>query len=87
MSAEYLLMEAPCGQCLTSRDRIVSGERAAELVRGCRETNTKFICHKTSGTACAGVHRVTGGCLAFRFAQTFGIPITLIDPATLERKT
>ena len=81
---EYKLMARPCSECLTSKNRIVSGERAAEIVRGCRAEDVKFICHKTADVACAGVHATTGGCLAYRFARAAGIAVTLVDPETLE---
>lgn len=84
----YELMTAPCDQCLTTRDRIVSGERAAALVAGCRREDVKFICHKASiagrNIACRGVHDAIGPCRAYRFARAIGVPVVEIDPETLE---
>lgn len=75
MTAQYDLMAEPCGQCLTTKNRIVPGRRAAQIVRDCRANDVKFICHKTDGVACRGVHDVTGGCLAYRMAKAWNIPI------------
>lgn len=37
-----------CDQCLLSRDRIVSGARARQLITDTRaETGSSFICHKS----------------------------------------
>jgi hypothetical protein len=40
--------EQRCDQCLFSKDRIVSGERAAELIKGCNKSGRFFVCHKGS---------------------------------------
>lgn len=82
----YKLMADRCDQCLTTPQRIVSGARAAEIIRGCRKGDMKFICHKTSDVACRGVHEAIGPCRAKRFADAFGIETTLVDPATLEER-
>lgn len=37
-----------CKNCLLSKDRIVSPERAKELIGSCIKENTYFICHKSS---------------------------------------
>lgn len=84
---ELLLASKRCTQCLTTRGRIVSGERAAEIVRGCRATGQHFICHKGSIAGlivhCRGVHDICGS-LAHDFAARFGVPIREIDPDNLE---
>jgi hypothetical protein len=84
----YELMAERCDQCLTTPQRIVDGERAAELIRQCRDEDVKFICHKSSqeggNVACRGVHEALGGCRAYRMAKHFGIPIVEINPETLE---
>lgn len=72
---QYDLMAEPCGQCLTTKNRIVPGARAAQIIRDCREQDTKFICHKTKATACRGVHDAIGGCRAYRMARAFGIAV------------
>lgn len=83
----YKLMSERCDQCLTTKNRIVSGRRAAELVRGCRDDDVKFECHKGSiaGTtiACRGVHEISP-CRAYRFAMAIGVPVVEYDPATLQ---
>lgn len=65
----------------------MSGERAAELVRDCRTNDTHFVCHKGSiaglNLHCRGVHDITGGDRAYRFAMAFGIPVREVDPQEL----
>lgn len=88
---ELLLAARCCAECLTSRGRIVSGERAAEIVAGCRRENNHFQCHKGSiagvNLHCRGVHdlmlRLDGGSLAYRFAVHFNVPVREIDPEEL----
>lgn len=86
----YELMARRCGECLVTKERIVPGSRAAELVAKCRADDVKFLCHKSTmaggAVACRGVHDLTGGCRAFRFASAVGIPIHLFNPETLERE-
>lgn len=86
MSAELLLASRCCGQCLTTRNRIVSGERAAQIIRGCRRDRTHFVCHKGSQAEmivhCRGVHDCFGSD-AHRFATRLGIPIREVDPENL----
>lgn len=83
---EMLLAARRCGQCLTTRNRIVSGARAAELVRHCRESGTHFQCHKGSiadlNVHCRGVHDLFGSG-AHRVAVRFGIPVREVDPDQL----
>lgn len=74
-AAQYDLMATPCGQCLTTKNRIVPGARAAQIVRDCRADDVKFICHKTKNVACRGVHDAVGPCRAFRMAKALGIPV------------
>jgi len=88
MSAPELLLAArPCGQCLTTRHRVVSGRRAAELVRGCRASGQHFQCHKGSiaglNVHCRGVHDIAGSA-AHRFAIAAGIPVREVDADALE---
>lgn len=83
---ELLLASRPCNQCLTSPSRIVSGERAADIVRDCRATGKHFICHKGSiaglNVHCRGVHNCVGS-QAFQLAQRLGIPVVEINPDEL----
>lgn len=85
---ELLLASRRCAECLTTRNRIVSGERAAELVRGCRRDDNHFQCHKGSlaglNVHCRGVHDIAGGSLAYRFAKAVGIPVREVNPDELE---
>lgn len=87
-----LLSARRCDQCLTTRGRIVSGERAAEIVRGCRQTGQHFQCHKGSiaglNLHCRGVHdllvRQWGGSTAYQIAVRFGIEVREVNPDALE---
>jgi hypothetical protein len=85
---ELLLASKRCSQCLTTRNRIVEGERAAEIVRECRRKGVHFVCHKGTATNqiihCRGVHEIMGGSRAHLFAQQHGIPIREIDPDEVE---
>lgn len=87
MAAELLLASRRCSQCLTTRNRIVTGQRAAELVKACRTEDNHFFCHK--GTLrggqvhCRGVHQITGGGRAYRMAEFYNIPIVEVDPDSL----
>jgi hypothetical protein len=82
-----LLAASRCDQCLTTRNRIVSGQRAAQLVRDCRRSDVHFVCHKGSAAGqiihCRGVHDITGGAQAFRFAVAVGIEVREVDPDAL----
>lgn len=73
-----------CDQCLTTPQRIVSGERAAEIIRDCKRDNTHFFCHKGTIAGkrihCRGVHDALGPSQAYRFAKAFKIPIVEVDP-------
>lgn len=83
-----LLAERRCGQCLTTRRRIVSSQRAAEIVRGCRQNGHHFQCHKGSAVGlnlhCRGVHDLAGS-QAHRFAVAAGIEVRMIAADALSR--
>lgn len=87
---ELLLASKRCSQCLTTRDRIVTGERAAQIVRGCRSERNHFVCHKGQAEGliihCRGVHEVARGSRAHDFAQAFEIPIREIDPDAIDAR-
>ncbi len=38
----------PCKNCLLSPDRIVSPERAKDILNQCAKEQTHFVCHKAS---------------------------------------
>lgn len=88
---ELLLASHRCGQCLTTRNRIVSGGRAAQIVRTCRRDRNHFFCHKGDAAGlrvhCRGVHEILNGSRAHDFAQAFGIPIREVDPDDLAPST
>ena len=84
---ELLLAAHPCSQCLTTKNRIVPGKRAAEIVRGCRQTGNHFICHKSAAgkiVHCRGVHDRFGS-NAHRFAVAVGIQVLHIDMDAREK--
>lgn len=37
-----------CGQCLFSKNKIVSDERKEQILSDCTRNDTHFICHKAS---------------------------------------
>ena len=71
-----------CNECLYSKNRIVSAERAAELTRKVVREDGYFVCHKSSirggeEVVCAGSHP---GQLV-RIAGRLGV-LTPVDPET-----
>lgn len=79
---ELLLAKKCCGQCLTTKGRIVSGARAAEIIKGCRSSGTHFVCHKSNdknpNVHCRGVHNRFPS-QSYRLALLIGIPIKEVD--------
>lgn len=78
---QLTLASKPCGQCLTTRNRIVPGNRAAQIIRDCKANNIHFICHKSDpneNVHCRGVHDLHQS-LAFRVAKALDIPIVEKD--------
>ena len=53
--------DKPCANCLFTKNRIVSEERAEEIVNDCLEKDTWFICHKSSieggNTCCSSFYK------------------------------
>lgn len=41
-----------CQNCLLSKDRIVSPERAKEIIEECKNKQKHFICHKSDDVVC-----------------------------------
>lgn len=82
----FEVMARSCGQCLMTKDRIVSGERAAQIIRDTRRRDIHFVCHKSPsrrGVACHG-HDAQIGSMGRRIGDAFGM-IVLVDPDTLEQ--
>lgn len=44
----FQVMEKRCNGCLFTKDRIVCGDRAAEIIQECRASGRHFVCHKAS---------------------------------------
>lgn len=42
----FKVFDTPCKNCLLSKERLVSPERAKEMVKSCIKDQTHFICHK-----------------------------------------
>lgn len=40
--------DKPCQNCLFSKDRIVSGKAAKQIIKECIQNETHFICHKAT---------------------------------------
>jgi len=74
---KLILAAKKCSQCLCTPQRIVSGDRAAEIIRSCRKSGTHFVCHKSPDgeiVHCRGVHDLHQS-QAFRVAKALRIPI------------
>lgn len=83
---ELLLASKRCSECLTTASRIVSGERAAEIIRQCRDEDNHFLCHKSPEGQiihCRGVHDALDGSRAYRMALHYDFRIRLVDPDDL----
>jgi hypothetical protein len=44
----FQVMDKQCDACLFTKDRIVSGDRAAQIIRDCKSEGTHFVCHEAS---------------------------------------
>lgn len=84
--SELLLASKRCAECLTTRNRIVPGERAARIIKDCREQRNHFFCHKGGDAKvhCRGVHDILKRSRAHDFALAYGIPVREVDPETTE---
>lgn len=85
---ELLLSKKCCNQCLTTKNRIVSGKRAAEIVKTCRNEDIHFVCHKSNNkfpnVHCSGMHKINNS-KSYRFAKSLGIKIKEIDMDEAEK--
>ena len=77
----FKVMSRNCDQCLMTPNRIVSGRRAAQIIRKTRAKDCHFICHKSHDIACHG-HSVQIMPQLYRIAGRLGA-IQEIDPDTL----
>jgi hypothetical protein len=76
-----ILAAKKCSQCLCSPQRIVSKDRAAQIIRDCRKSGTHFVCHKSPDgevVHCRGVHDLHES-TAYQIAKRLGIPIVEKD--------
>jgi hypothetical protein len=85
--AQHDIMARRCDQCLYGADRIVSGQRAAELIIDTRGKDVPFLCHKGTmvgrDVTCHGSLRDTGGGQIGRIATGLGFA-RWINPDTME---
>lgn len=44
----FKVKEECCNQCLFSKDKIVSNKRRQQILKGCRNEDSHFICHKAT---------------------------------------
>ncbi|MCP1558590.1 UNVERIFIED_ORG: hypothetical protein M2438_002676 [Methylobacterium sp. SuP10 SLI 274] len=44
----FKVMSERCNECLFGENKIVSNKRRAEILRGLRQKDSHFICHKAS---------------------------------------
>lgn len=61
-----------CQNCLLSEDRIVSDERATNVIKDCIQRQTHFICHKAgnSDICCSAFyHKYGNGSQMIRIAK------------------
>ena len=42
------VMDKCCGQCLYSKNKIVSSERKRQIISNCKSEDTHFTCHKAT---------------------------------------
>lgn len=49
-----------CQNCLLSEDRIVSPQRAKEIISKCKRDQTHFICHKSDDVVCNKFYKELG---------------------------
>lgn len=81
----FQVMIRQCEQCLFSANRIVSGQRAADIIEQTKRQNKHFVCHKSPKgreIACKG-HHDTGISQMSRIAERLGI-VEWVDPDTLQ---
>ena len=73
-----------CDQCLFSPQRIVSKQRMADIVKGCRDTDNHFMCHKHDDMMCRGYFetqppsqmlRIAGRLNAIVYVDSSGEPV------------
>lgn len=72
-----VLSAKKCSQCLCSPQRIVSKDRARQIISDCLTTGNHFVCHKSPDgevVHCRGVHDLHES-NAFQFAKRLRIPI------------
>lgn len=61
LSSALQVCSRPCDECLFSKNKLVSDQRAGEILEQCEEERTHFICHKGTlagkNIVCNGFYR------------------------------
>jgi hypothetical protein len=57
----FKVMKQRCDQCLYGKNKIVSNQRRAEIIREITRKDCHFICHKTDDVCCRGDFDQRGG--------------------------
>ncbi len=74
---KLILAKQKCSECLCTPKRIVSKERAAQIISDCLDTQNHFVCHKSSDgeiVHCRGVHDLHAS-QAYQMAIRLGIEV------------
>ena len=50
----FKVKEERCGECLFSKDKVVSNERRKDILSDCARNDSHFNCHKEEGVCCRG---------------------------------
>jgi hypothetical protein len=82
MTKGFVTLNECCNECLFSPDRIVSGQRAAEVIDSCKKSGAHFQCHKATlnglDVACKGfVDTFHGHTPGMRFSKAMGLDRTV----------
>lgn len=86
----FKVYKRPCKNCLLTKNRIVSPERAGEIVSDCVQKQTHFVCHKSSmegdeGVCCKKFYEEYGGAIQMaRIAERLNM-IEMVEQPDSER--
>jgi len=74
---KLILASQKCSECLCTPRRIVSKQRAKQIISDCLDTQNHFVCHKSPKgeiVHCRGVHDLHSS-QAYEVASRLGIEI------------
>ena len=72
----FKVKKEKCDQCLFSEDKIVTNSRRKNIIQNCLQSDTHFICHKSSiegGSACCRGFYETESTNLMRISQRLGM--------------